>query len=80
MLQGQMRPRLSSHANRIEVAFTPVGAPAARLASALSPAVSPSEWIRLIARLGEIPSPTVSRRPSAAAIADKPEGGTRGNG
>jgi hypothetical protein len=81
LLQGQMKPHVTSRAGVIDVAFTPLGAPRARLASALSPTVSPSEWIRLISRLGEIPNPTVARKPSAAALPDNRtlEGGARGN-
>ncbi len=55
----------------IGVAYGPLsrsGARAATLAS--SSPLPPSAWIKLIARLGEIPDPTVSRGHSAAAIAD----------
>jgi hypothetical protein len=41
----------------------------ARIASATS-ALAPGQWIRLIARLAEIPGPTVSRSRSTAAIPD----------
>jgi len=44
----------------------------AHAASAFGSALAPNEWIKLIARLGEIPDPTVSSGPSAAAIPDKP--------
>jgi murein DD-endopeptidase MepM/ murein hydrolase activator NlpD len=83
MLQGQMRPHIAVHATAIDVAFPPLGAPRARAAGALSASVSPGEWTRLIARLGEIPNPTVSSHPSAAAIPDqRPQsaGGAHGNG
>jgi len=81
-LEGQMKPRLADHAGGIEVAFRPLGAPVASVAGAFGSAVSPSEWIRLIARLGEIPNPTVSSHPSTAAIPDHrsgSEGGSSGN-
>jgi hypothetical protein len=42
----------------------------AHAAGAVGSALSPSEWVQLIARLGEIPDPTVARAPSSAAIAD----------
>jgi hypothetical protein len=54
------------------VAFAqPAGAGAtARAARAASSALSSQEWLQLIARLGEIPDPTVQRGPSSAAIPD----------
>jgi hypothetical protein len=55
----------------IDVAFA-AGAGGAHAATALGTALTPNEWIELIARLGEIPDPTVSSGPSAAAIPDKP--------
>jgi hypothetical protein len=92
MLEGASRPRqivslmsypgasgaLSSPRARsaIHVGFSP--AAAARGAQAFGSPLTPSEWIRLIARLGEIPDPTVPSAPSSAAIAVTP--GERGNG
>ena len=81
-LQGQFKPHVAAHADAIDVAFRPLGAPLARAAGAFSPAVSPGQWIRLIARLGEIPNPAVSKSPSAAAIPDSragAEGAASGN-
>ena len=37
-------------------------------------ALSPGDWTRLIARLGEIPDPAVGKGPSSAAIPDSPQG------
>ncbi len=71
MLQGEMRPRIAVRSTAIEIAFRPLGAPVARAAGAFGAAVSPGEWIRLIARLGEILSPTVSSHPSSASIPDQ---------
>ncbi len=54
----------------IHVAFATAahhGAVAARVAG--SP-LSPTQWLRLISQIGEIPEPQVSSQPSAAAIAD----------
>jgi hypothetical protein len=34
------------------------------------PGLSPTQWIKLIARLGEIPDPTVSSKPTSSAIPD----------
>jgi hypothetical protein len=45
---------------------------AARTAGVFDSALTPNEWTRLIARLGEIPDPTVAGGPSAAAIPDQP--------
>ena len=87
-LQGLNRPRrivsltsipgaASTVANRrardyIRVVFGPRGAPAGHAASVNGPPLNASEWIKLVARLGEIPDPTVSSGPSTAAIPDKP--------
>ena len=77
----------ADHYNRIEVSFySPPATPSAHSAGVLAGAVSPAEWIRLIARLGEIPNPTVRSGHSSAAIPDAPgagagaQGGTGGNG
>jgi murein DD-endopeptidase MepM/ murein hydrolase activator NlpD len=87
MLQGAARPqRIASllsypgdavafaspgARDAIRVAFSAtVGA--ARTAGLAGSALSPSEWTKLVARLGEIPDPTVARAPSAAALPDSP--------
>jgi hypothetical protein len=62
---------MADHYNHIHVGFRPIGdqlAESAGFSAALSSAITPSEWIKLIARLGEIPDPAVSSGPSAAAI------------
>ncbi|HYM45873.1 MAG TPA: lytic murein transglycosylase [Solirubrobacteraceae bacterium] len=72
----------------VYVAFGPLGGGGAHAAGAFASALTPGEWIRLIARLGEIPDPVVSGGPSPAAIADRPavanaggaEGGAGGHG
>jgi transglycosylase-like protein with SLT domain len=58
----------ADHYNHIHVGFRPLFATSARLAGSLSSSITPGEWIKLIARLGEIPDPTVASGPSAAAI------------
>jgi Transglycosylase SLT domain len=63
--------------NYIYVAFSPLSiggqlAGGAHAAGVFDPALTPNQWIKLIARLGEIPDPTVASGPSAAAIPDKP--------
>ena len=83
-LQGSMKPHqiislmtypgtdntlaMADHYNHIHVGFRPLFAQSASLAGSLSSSITPSQWIKLIARLGEIPEPTVSSGPSAAAI------------
>ena len=59
---------MADHYNHIHVGFRPLFAQSASLAGSLSSSITPSQWIKLIARLGEIPDPTVSSGPSAAAI------------
>ena len=87
-LQGPMRPRAliaperyADAANplasadrhpRIRVSFAQPPATAGHLAGAFGGAISPSQWIELIARLGEIPSPVVRSGPSPASILDHP--------
>jgi Transglycosylase SLT domain len=85
-LQGTMKPTaLAARGGGVEVSFAqPVAH--ARVAGAFSATISPTQWIQLIARLGEIPSPTVRSGPSAASIPDHPGapsatlGGAHGNG
>jgi Transglycosylase SLT domain len=68
--------------NDIRISFSSLpSAGPAHTAGALGQTLTPDEWIKLIARLGEIPDPTVAGRPSAAAIPDasstKPSAGER---
>jgi len=83
-LQGSMKPHQiisltsypgadntiakADHFDHIHIGFLPAGAVTASLAGSLSSAITPSQWIKLIARLGEIPDPTVASARSAAAI------------
>jgi len=65
----------ASASDYIAVAFGPPGSArgaGARAASAPESALTPQEWVKLIARLGEIPDPTVSSGPSSAAVPDTP--------
>jgi murein DD-endopeptidase MepM/ murein hydrolase activator NlpD len=87
MLQGPSRPQRivslmsypgaagtlasPSAAGAIHVVFSALGGASARAASLSAAGLTPSEWIELIDRLGEIPDPTVSSGHSSAAI---PEG------
>ena len=49
----------------IEVAFGALGAGGARAAAQSASGLTPSEWIQLLDRLGEIPDPTVGSGHSA---------------
>jgi murein DD-endopeptidase MepM/ murein hydrolase activator NlpD/uncharacterized membrane protein YgcG len=77
--------KASAH-DYVYVAFSPPsGGGVAQAASAFGGVLSAKEWIELIARLGEIPDPTVAGGPSAAALPDKPGtpmpgGGSAGGG
>jgi|HubBroStandDraft_2_1064218.scaffolds.fasta_scaffold00010_5 murein DD-endopeptidase MepM/ murein hydrolase activator NlpD len=102
MLQGLARPKqvvslmsypgaavaLSSPrvANAIHVSFAAPSAKAGHTASLFDSGLTPSEWIALVDRLGEIPDPTVGSGHSSAAIPDNAgasgasaEGGAGGN-
>jgi hypothetical protein len=88
MLQGAARPQrivsLMSYPatagasaspkarDAIKIRFSALSGAGAVAASASSSVLTPSGWVKLIARLGEIPDPTVPRGPSSAAIAVKP--------
>lgn len=62
---------LPGYAGLIHVAFTPpTGGVDAHAARVTSPGLSPDQWLRLVARLGEVPDPAVSSAPSSAAIPD----------
>jgi murein DD-endopeptidase MepM/ murein hydrolase activator NlpD len=94
MLQGVNRPQRiaslmsypgvavasvsQSASDAIEVGFRSPAAAVAHGAALADTVLKPSEWIQLIARLGEIPDPTVTAGPSPAAIPDTP--GSSGEG
>ncbi|HEV3318517.1 MAG TPA: lytic murein transglycosylase [Solirubrobacteraceae bacterium] len=56
------------------------GGGGAHAAGAFGSVLSAKEWIKLIARLGEIPDPTVASGPSAAAVPDRPDTSASGGG
>jgi hypothetical protein len=62
----------SSARDYVYVAFSSPSGDGAHAASAFGSVLSAKEWIKLIARLGEIPDPTVAGGPTSAAVADKP--------
>jgi murein DD-endopeptidase MepM/ murein hydrolase activator NlpD len=61
---------LPGYAGLIHVAFTPPPGGDAHAAGVLSSGLSPAQWLALVARLGEVPDPVVSSKPSSAAIPD----------
>jgi hypothetical protein len=87
-LQGSMEPQqiaslmsypgaantlaTAADSEHIHVGFTPPYAVGASVTGAFGTAITPQEWIQLIARLGEIPDPTVLSGPSSASIPDPP--------
>jgi transglycosylase-like protein with SLT domain len=91
-LQGSMKPHQiislmsypgtdntlakADHYNHIHVGFRPFAV--ASLASSMTSSITPGQWIKLIARLGEIPDPAVANGPSSAAI--PVHGATKGAG
>jgi hypothetical protein len=93
-LQGVMRPvqiaaatrfagapgsvALSAYRDAIAVGFVPVAGPQASKAG-FGAGLSPAQWVRLIARLGEVPDPSVAAKPSPAAIPD-PSAAASGSG
>ncbi|HWX88073.1 MAG TPA: lytic murein transglycosylase [Solirubrobacteraceae bacterium] len=85
-LQGVMKPlqiasstRLAGAAHTlvvpgyvgvIHISFTPLVGAQAHAAAVSSSGLTPAEWLRLVARLGQVPDPAVSAKPSPAAIPD----------
>jgi hypothetical protein len=83
-LQGTMKPHqiislmdfpdadntlvLADHDDHIHVGFTPQYGTNTKLSKQLSAVLKPSQWSRLIERLGKIENPTVRVAPSKAAL------------
>ena len=61
---------LPGYAGVIHISFAPAQGTQARAADAASAGLSPAEWLQLVARLGQVPDPTVAAKPSPAAIPD----------
>jgi hypothetical protein len=61
-----------SAADAIHVSFAAPNTRAGHAASLFNSGLTPSEWIALVDRLGEIPDPTVGTGHSSAAIPDSP--------
>jgi murein DD-endopeptidase MepM/ murein hydrolase activator NlpD len=75
---GATNASTRSSARDIHLSFSPLSGGIAHAAGVFDSALSANQWIRLIARLGEIPDPTVASGPSPAAIPDKPAQGAGG--
>src|SRR6201999_3040644 len=87
-LQGTMKPHqiislmtfdgadntlsLPDHADHIHVGFQPLYGANTKLGRQLSAILKPSQWTRLIERLGKIPNPKVSQQPSKYALKTDP--------
>jgi hypothetical protein len=65
---------LPDHANRIQVAFTPLYGQNKRLSGQIKSILRPNQWIKLISRIGQIPEPVVPVTPSKFAIATRNAG------
>ncbi|MGA9286560.1 MAG: lytic murein transglycosylase [Solirubrobacteraceae bacterium] len=62
---------LPGYAGVIRISFSPLQGTQAHAAdAAASSGLTPAEWLQLVARLGQVPDPTVSAKPSPAAIPD----------
>jgi hypothetical protein len=84
-LQGVMKPQqiassmrfgtlhtavLAGEGDTIGVDFAPLSGAQAHAAAVRGSGLLPAQWLELVARLGEVPDPTVSSKPSPAAIPD----------
>jgi hypothetical protein len=62
---------LPGYAGLVHIAFTPIGGGGdAHAAGLVSSGLTPAQWLKLVARLGQVPDPAVSPKPSSAAIPD----------
>jgi hypothetical protein len=87
-LQGTMKPHqiislmkfdeadntlaMGDHDDHIHIGFSPQLDSNSKLSKQLNAVLKPSQWQRLIKRLGKIDNPTVRRTPSKAALKVKP--------
>ena len=62
---------MADHADHIHVGFQPQYGDDPRTTKQLDAVLKPSQWIKLIGRLGEIENPTVATKPSSASITVK---------
>jgi murein DD-endopeptidase MepM/ murein hydrolase activator NlpD len=61
---------LAGEGDTLSVDFAPLADAQAHTASVSGSGLTPAQWLALVARLGEVPDPTVSSKPSPAAIPD----------
>ena len=66
---------LPNHTSSIHIGFQPLYTSDPKLASQVNARLKPSQWIKLIDRLRQIPNPVVPVRPTGAAIPASPSGG-----
>lgn len=88
-LQGTMKPHqiislmtfdgtdntlsLPDHADHIHIGFRPLYTPGSKAGRQMDAVLKPSQWIKLIGRLGQIENPKVRTTPSSASITVKPK-------
>jgi hypothetical protein len=65
---------LADHADHIHIGFRPQYGTNSKLSKQLNAVLKPSQWTRLIERLGKIDNPTVRVEPSKSAIKAKKKG------
>jgi hypothetical protein len=61
---------LAEEGETISIDFAPLANAQAHSAAVSGAGLTPAQWLALVARLGEVPDPTVSAKPSPAAIPD----------
>ncbi|HTA14137.1 MAG TPA: lytic murein transglycosylase [Solirubrobacteraceae bacterium] len=71
---------LPGYTRLLHISFTPLGGGEARAAGLAGSGLTPAQWLKLVARLGEVPDPAVSPKPSPAAIPDHPATGAAEGG
>jgi murein DD-endopeptidase MepM/ murein hydrolase activator NlpD len=87
-LQGTMKPNeivslmsfpgtdntiaMKDHFDHVDVGYLPLYNSDPRFRKQVDSTLAPSQWIKLIGRLGQITEPQVSSTPSSAAIPDQP--------
>ncbi len=60
--------KMSDHANRVQVSYTPLFGQNKSLSSTLATLLKPGQWIQLINRINSLPEPVVPIAPSKYAI------------
>jgi hypothetical protein len=70
---------LPAYRDAIAVSYVALGGPRARTAG-FGAGLTPAQWVKLIARLGEVPDPGVAAKPSPAATRDPGEPASTGTG